>query len=220
MILLGRNGNAGTGRELNVPPAILLYNFGQIMLGFVRVVGTAVVGFIYATSLAVTEVTGPLLHFATQWAVFLICVAFAVWASIPTVVRTLVAAHKCVVLLLASLLEALGWAFGLNIQWPRGSLVSYTLRPEYAIRAVTGLGYTLEPGVCPVGDGPPYGGSALSSTDFMLPYPFSMPPIRTVWTILWTLLMAPVVALVWALAAALAIDLQVSPSEDDDRNAQ
>lgn len=85
---------------------------------------------------------------------------------------------RCVAVLLASLLEALDWAFGLNIQWPRGSLISYMLRPEYTSRAVTGMAYTLEPGVCPIGDGirgPPYGSSALSSTDFMLPFPSACP---------------------------------------------
>jgi len=223
VILLGPSGNAGTGRELDVPPAIILYNLGRDLLGYVRAMGTAVAGFISSIWLAVTEVAGPLLHFVTQWAIFLISVAFTVWASIPIVVRTLVAAHRYVAMLLASLLEALGWAFGLNIQWPRGNAVSYTLRPEYTSRAVTDMAYMLEPGVCPIGDGirgPPYGASALSSTDFMLPYPFSLPPIRIVWTTLWTLLMAPVAAVVWALAAALAIDLQIWPDEDDDRHDQ
>lgn len=221
VVPLGRTGNAGTGRELNVPPAIRLYHLGRDLLGHVRAVINAVAGFICAIWHAINDVAGPLLHFAMQWAIFLICVAFAAWATIPAVLRTLVAAHRYVAMFFTSILEVLDWAFGLDIQWPRGSLVSYTLRPEYTSRAVTGMAYALQPGVCPVGDsirGPPYGASALSSTDFTLPYPFSLPPIRIVWAILWTLLVAPVCALVCTLAAALAIDLQVWPSEDDDRD--
>lgn len=219
VVPLGRTGNAGTGRELNVPPAIRLYQLGRDMAGHVRAVINAVAGLFRAVWQAINDVAVPLLQFAMQWAIFLTCVAFAAWATIPVVLRTLVAAHRYVAVLLTSILEALDWAFGLDIQWPRGSLVSYTLRPEYTSKAVTGMAYALEPGVCPVGDtipGPPYGASALSSTDFMLPYPFTLPPIRIVWTILWTLLVAPICALVWTLAAALAIDLQISPSEDDD----
>ncbi|KAG8160122.1 hypothetical protein KVR01_009658 [Diaporthe batatas] len=219
VISLGRNGTAGTGREINVPPAIRLYHLGRDLLGHVLTVLGAVAGFISAIWQAMSDVAGPLLHFATQWAIFLIFVAFAAWATIPAVLRTLVAAHRYVAVFFTSILEALGWAFGLDIQWPLGTLISYTLRPEYTSRAVTGMAYALEPGVCPVGDtirGPPYGAAALSSTDFMLPYPFSLPPIRIVWNILWALLVAPICALVWSLAAALAFDLQVSSSEDDD----
>ncbi|POS73041.1 hypothetical protein DHEL01_v208569 [Diaporthe helianthi] len=220
VISLGRTGNAGTGRELNVPPAIRLYHLGRDLLGHVRAVIDAVAGFINAIWQALDDVAGPLLHFAMQWVIFLACVAFAAWATIPVVLRALVAVHRFVALFFTSILEALNWAFGLAIQWPRGSLVSYTLRPEYMSRAVTGMAYALGPDVCPVGAdttrGPPYGASALSSTDFLLPYPFSLPPIRIVWTVLWTLLVAPICALVWTLAAALAIDLQIWPGEGDD----
>jgi hypothetical protein len=91
------------------------------------------------TGNAAIQVTGPLLHFAMQWTAFLVCAAFAVWAMVPTVVSTIVAAHRFVAVLPDSLLEARGWAFGLDMQWPRGSLISYTLCPGYTSRAVAWL---------------------------------------------------------------------------------
>lgn len=220
MIRLGRNGTAGTGRELNVPPLIAIYNVGRDLLGYVRTVVAAIAGFIDAVVVGVMEVGGPLVHFATMWAVFLFFAAVAVWASIPTVLRVLVAVHKTFAVLLAALLELLAWALDVRIKWPRSALVSYTLRPEYTSRAVTGMAF-LEPGVCPVGDGirgPPYGATALSSADFTmftLPFPLSLPAVRTVGTIVWSLLVAVVSTALWALGAALAIDLDITNSEEE-----
>lgn len=216
MILLGRNGNAGTGRELNVPPLIAIYNLGRDLLGHVRAAVAAVTGFTNAVVLAVMEVAGPLAHFAAQWALFLFLAAIAFWTCIPTILRVLVAVHRAFAAFLVALLEVFAWAFNVSIKWPRATLVSYTLRPEYMSRAVTGMAF-LEPGVCPVGDGirgPPYGATALSSADInmsTLPFPLSLPTIRTVWTILWGLLTALVSAVIWALGAALAIDLGTAP---------
>lgn len=221
VILLGRNGNAGTGRELGVPPLIAIYNLGQELLGYLRTVAVAVEGSVGAVLVAVIEVGRPLMHFVTQWAAFLFFAGVAVWASLPTVVRALVALHRTVAEWLATLLEVLAWAFGVSIKWPRSALVSYTLRPEYMSRAVTGMAF-LEPGVCPVGDGirgPPYGATALSDADiamFTLPFPLSLPPIRMAWSISWGLLVALVCTAIWAAGAALAIDLEIFPSEDDD----
>lgn len=219
MILLGRRGNAGTGRELNVPPLVAIHNLGRELRGSVRAVAAAVEGFVNAALLAVVEVSGPLVHFATRWGIFLSLAALAFWASIPTILRVLVAVHSAVAEFLVALLEVLAWVFGVSIKWPRAALVSYTLRPEVTSRAVTGMAF-LEPGVCPVGGGirgPPYGATALSSADmFALPFPLSLPPIRTVWTILWSLLIALVSAVLWALGAAFAIDMEIYPSEDDD----
>lgn len=221
VILLGRNGNAGTGRELDVPPLIAIRNLGQELLGYVRTVAVAVEGSVSAVLVAVIGVAGPLLHFATQWAAFLFFAGVAVWASLPTVARALVAVHRTVVVWLATLLEVLAWALGVSIKWPRSALVSYTLRPEYISRAVTGMDF-LEPGVCPAGGGirgPPYGATALSDADmnmFAMPFPLSLPPIRMAWTVSWGLLVALVCTVIWAAAAALAIDLEIFPSEDDN----
>lgn len=220
VIPLGRHGNAGTGRELSVPPLIAIHNLGRDLLGYMRTVVAAIAGSIGAVTVAVIEVGGPLLHFATRWAIFLFFAAFAIWASIPTVLRVLVAVHKTVAVLLAALLELLAWALDVRIKWPRSALVSYTLRPEYTSRAVTGMAF-LEPGVCPVGGsirGPPYGATALSSADitmFTLPFPLSLPQVSTVCTILWSLLVAVVSTAIWALGAALAIDLHIFPAEDE-----
>lgn len=221
MILLGRNGNAGTGRELTVPPLIAIYNLGQDLHGHVHTVVAAVEGFVNAVLAAVVDLAGPLVHFATRWAVFLFFAAFALWASIPTILRVLVAVHRAFAMFLVALLEALAWAFNVSIKWPRANVVGYTLRPEYMSRAVTGMAF-LEPVVCPVGDGirgPPYGATALFSADTMFtwPFPLSLPPIRTVWTIFWSLywslLIAIVSAVLWVLGAALAMDLRLFPSE-------
>lgn len=200
-----------------MPPLIAIYNLGQDLLGHVRAVAAAVEGFVNAVLLTATEMAGPLVHFATRWAIFLFFAALACWASIPTILRVLVAVHKAFATFLVALLEVLAWAFNVSIKWPRAAVVGYTLRPEYMSRAVTGMAL-LEPGLCPVGDGirgPPYGATALFSEDtmFTLPFPLSLPPIRTVWTILWSLLIALFSAALWALGAALAIDLQLFPSE-------
>ncbi|KAG6360642.1 hypothetical protein INS49_011707 [Diaporthe citri] len=144
VILLGRNGNAGTARELNVPPLIAIYNLGGDLLGYVRSVVAAVAGFINAVVLAVVEVAGPLVQLATRWAIFLFLAALAVWTSLPTVLRAL-AVHRAFAVFLVALLEVLAWAFDVSIKWPRAALVSYTLRPEYMSRAVTGMAF-LEPG--------------------------------------------------------------------------
>lgn len=222
VILLGRRGNAGTGREVEVAPMVALQNLGRDLLSYLSAAAVAVVGFISTALLAVYEVARPLTHFAARWAIFFILAAVTTWASMPTVLRVLLTVHRAVAVLLSTLVEVLIWAFNLNVRWPRaGSLVGYTLRPEYASRAVTGMAF-LETGVCPIGggiQGPPYGATALSSADltpFSLPYPFSLPPIRFVWTVLWSLLIALVSAVSWAAGAALAIDLQVFPSEADD----
>ncbi|KAI7774679.1 hypothetical protein LA080_007986 [Diaporthe eres] len=145
VILLGRNGNAGTGRELAVPPLIAIYNLGQDLLGHVRAVAAAVEGFINAVMLAVMEMAGPLVHFATRWAIFLFFAALAFWTSIPTILRVLVAVHRAFAMFLVALLEVLAWAFNVSIKWPRAAVVGYTLRPEYMSRAVTGMAF-LEPG--------------------------------------------------------------------------
>lgn len=222
MIPLGRNGNAGTGRDLDVPPLIAIRNLGRELLGYLHTVAAAVEGSVDAVLVAVVEVAGPLGHFASQWAAFLFFAGVAVWASLPTVARGLVAVHRTVVVWLVTLLEVLAWAFGVDIKWPRSVIVGYTLRPEYISRAVTGMAF-LEPGVCPVGygiRGPPYGATALSDVDInmfnTLPYPLSLPPIRMAWTISWGLLVALVCTVISAAAAALAIDLEIFPSEDDD----
>lgn len=218
VIPLGRRGNAGTGRDLDVPPLIAIRNLGRELLGYMHTVAAAIEGSVDAVLVAVVEVAGPLGHFASQWVAFL----FFVWASLPTVARGLVAVHRTVVVWLVTLLEVLAWAFGVNIKWPRSAIVGYTLRPEYISRAVTGMAF-LEPGVHPVGHGirgPPYGATALSDVDInmfnTLPYPLSLPPIRMAWTISWGLLVALVCTVISAAAAALAIDLEIFPSEDDD----
>ena len=221
-ILLGRRGNAGTGRELEVAPMVALQDLGRDLLRYLCAAAVVVVGFISTALLAVYEVARPLAHFAARWAIFLILVAVTTWASMPTVLRVLLTVHRAVTVVLSTLVEVLIWAFNLNIRWSRpGSLVGYTLRPEHTSRAVTGMAF-LEPGVCPAGggiQGPPYGATVLFSADlahFTLLYPFSLPPIRFVWTVLWSLLIALVSAVLWAAGAALAIDLEVFPSEDDD----
>lgn len=221
VILLGRNGNAGTGHQQDVPPLIAIHNLGRELLGHALTVLAGAAGFISAVVLTVVRVARPLGHFAAQWAVFLIFAALATWASIPTVLRFLVAVHRMIVVLLATLLELLSWALNLSIKWPQGTVVGYTLRPEYLSRAVTGMPF-LEPGVCPVGDairGPPYGATALSWADltkFTLPYPLSLSPIRAVWTIVWSLLIAVVSVTLCAMGAALVADLETPPNEDGD----
>lgn len=220
MIRLGRRGNAGTGREVSVPPLIAIYNLGRYLLGYVRAAVEAVEGVIHSIMLTVIEVAGPLVNFAAQWAIFFFFAAIAVWASMPTVLRVLIAVHKTIAALLVALLEVLAWVFGVSISWPKQALLGYTLRPEYTSRAVTGMAFLGE-GVCPVEgglQGPPYGATALSSADitFTLPFPLSLPPVRTVWTIFWSLLIALVSAALWALGAALAIDLEIFPSEEDE----
>ncbi|KAK7722117.1 hypothetical protein SLS63_009259 [Diaporthe eres] len=117
VILLGRNGNAGTGRELTVPPLIAIYNLGQDLLGHVRAVAAAVEGFVNAVLLTATEMAAPLVHFATRWAIFLFFAALACWASIPTILRVLVAVHKAFATFLVALLEVLAWAFNHSGPW-------------------------------------------------------------------------------------------------------
>ncbi|KAL1854893.1 hypothetical protein Daus18300_011311 [Diaporthe australafricana] len=191
---LGRTGNAGTGRNLDVPPLLVYFNEWRALINLVR---TALVELVARTRAIVWATCGlilSLVNFVVRWVIFLFVVTLALRVCLPLLM--------CV---LDGMMNVPVWLFNSG-PTATTECVTYVLGKVWIGRAVTGLPYGASSAVRPGESipGPPYGSTAVTS-GFSLLYSLSLDPITLIWSVLLTLVIAPVFALFCAVLIGILL---------------
>lgn len=207
---LGRNENAGTGGDIEVPPLLVCFNEWRALANMVCTALAELVVPTRAIARAACGLAMPLANFVVQWVVFFFVVTLALQVSLPALIRVVDGMSRRVILLLPrDLLDVSAWLFKLGIGMPRKSTsATYVLRRVWISRAVTGLPYGASSAVGSRESipGPPYGSTALTS-GFSLLYSLSLDPTSIIWSVFLTLVIAPAVALFCAVVAGILLGL-------------